>query len=298
MQIQINQDQKEMKEHGNFPFPVLVSDEILSRYESGSFMWHWHPEIEFTLVVSGEMLYRINQADFHLKSGQALFGNANTLHTGHMLHGQDCHYISLTFDPKLIYGYEKSLLHTKYVAPLLQNPKLSSICFDLQEAWHHDVIDALVRIHHLSRQKEDFFEMQIQVILHQLWLIILQHYSDLLNDDNFINEKNLDRLKTILSFILENYADKISLEDIAGSIHLCKSECCRLFKKHMHESLFDYLLRYRIEKSLPHLMNPDCSITEAAFQVGFADSNYYSKVFRKFMGCTPTTYRSRNGERC
>lgn len=293
MQIQINQDQKEMKEHGNFPFPVLVSDEILSSYESGAFMWHWHPEIEFTLVVSGEMLYRINQSDFHLKSGQALFGNANTLHTGHMLHGLDCHYISLTFDPKLIYGYEKSLLHTKYVAPLLQNPKLSSICFDLQEAWHHDVIDALVRIHHLSRQKEDFFEMKIQVILHQLWLIILEHYSDLLNDDNYINEKNLDRLKTILSFIQENYAAKISLEDIAGSIHLCKSECCRLFKKHMHESLFDYLLRYRIEKSLPHLMNPDCSITEAAFQVGFADSNYYSKVFRKCMGCTPTKYRSR-----
>lgn len=293
MQIQINQDQKEMKEHGNFPFPVLVSDEILSRYESGAFMWHWHPEIEFTLVVSGEMLYRINQSDFHLKSGQALFGNANTLHTGHMLHGLDCHYISLTFDPKLIYGYEKSLLHTKYVAPLLQNPKLSSICFDLQEAWHHDVIDALVRIHHLSREKEDFFEMKIQVILHQLWLIILEHYSDLLNDDNYINEKNLDRLKTILSFIQENYAAKISLEDIAGSIHLCKSECCRLFKKHMHESLFDYLLRYRIEKSLPHLMNPDCSITEAAFQVGFADSNYFSKVFRKCMGYTPTKYRSR-----
>lgn len=293
MQIQINQDQKEMKEHGNFPFPVLVSDEILSRYESGSFMWHWHPEIEFTLVLSGEMLYRINQSDFHLKSGHALFGNANTLHTGHMLHGLDCHYISLTFDPKLIYGYEKSLLHTKYVAPLLQNPKLSSICFDLQEAWHHDVIDGLVRIHHLSRQKEDFFEMKIQVILHQLWLIFLEHYSDLLNDDNYINEKNLNRLKTILSFIQENYAAKISLEDIAGSIHLCKSECCRLFKKHMHESLFDYLLRYRIEKSLPHLMNPDCSITEAAFQVGFADSNYFSKVFRKCMGCTPTKYRSR-----
>lgn len=220
MQIRINQDQKEMKEHGNFPFPVLVSDEILSRYEAGSFMWHWHPEIEFTLVVSGEMLYRINQTDFHLKSGQALFGNANTLHTGHMHHGQDCHYISLTFDPKLIYGYEKSLLHTKYVAPLLQNPKLSS-------------------------------------------------------------------------FIQEYYAAKISLEDIAGSIHLCKSECCRLFKKHMHESLFDYLLRYRIEKSLPYLMNLNCSITEAAFQVGFADSNYYSKVFRKYMGCTPTGYRSR-----
>lgn len=53
--------------------------------------------------------------------------------------------------------------------------------------------------------------------------------------------------------------------------------------KHMYESLFDYLLRYRLEKSLPHLMNFYCSITEAAFLMGFADSNYFSKVFRKFI---------------
>ena len=51
--------------------------------------------------------------------------------------------------------------------------------------------------------------------------------------------------------------------------------------KHMYESLFDYLLIYRIKKDLPHLMKFNCSITEAAFLVGYADSSYFSKVFRK-----------------
>lgn len=53
MQIITDQLQKELKEHGNYQFPILVSEERLSRYESGAFLWHWHPEPEITLVQEG-----------------------------------------------------------------------------------------------------------------------------------------------------------------------------------------------------------------------------------------------------
>lgn len=55
MQIITNQFQKELKQHGNEQFPFLVSYQKLSEYESGSFMWHWHPEIEITYVQKGTM---------------------------------------------------------------------------------------------------------------------------------------------------------------------------------------------------------------------------------------------------
>ena len=77
MQIITNNAGKELKKHGDNAFPFLVSYERLSGYETGSFLWHWHPEIELTYVKKGEMLYKVNQNTFHLKEGQALFGNAN-----------------------------------------------------------------------------------------------------------------------------------------------------------------------------------------------------------------------------
>ena len=110
MQIITDPAGKELKKHGDSSFPFLVSYERLSGYETGSFLWHWHPEIELTYIEKGEMLYKINQNTFHLKEGQAIFGNANALHAGYMYQDQDCQYIPITFDPKLIYGFSGSLL--------------------------------------------------------------------------------------------------------------------------------------------------------------------------------------------
>ena len=72
MQIITNNAGKELKKHGDNAFPFLVSYERLSGYETGSFLWHWHPEIELTYVKKGEMLYKVNQNTFHLKEGDRL----------------------------------------------------------------------------------------------------------------------------------------------------------------------------------------------------------------------------------
>ena len=81
MQITTNQFQKELKKHGNNAFPLLISYEKLSNYETGSFLWHWHPEVEISLIQTGEMLYKVNHCTYHLKKGDILFGNANVLHS-------------------------------------------------------------------------------------------------------------------------------------------------------------------------------------------------------------------------
>ena len=81
---------------------------------------------------------------------------------------------------------------------------------------------------------------------------------------------------------------------MASACHSSKSVFCRLFKAAMHQTPFDFLLHYRIQKSLPLLCRTDQSVTEIAGCVGFSGSSYYSEVFRKFMQCSPTEYRKNN----
>ena len=289
MQIITNQFQKELKQHGNEQFPFLVSYQKLSEYESGSFMWHWHPEIEITYVRKGTMCYKVNNLVYHLKEGDIVFNNSGALHSGTMENQEDCTYIPVTFDPRLIYGFFQSTINSKYVDPVIQDSLLPAICIDQSEPWHRPFREYLLHIIALDEKKPDFYELDITICLQSMWRLLLEHitYEPQVSRENSLE---YDRIKKILSYIEDNYQNKITLNDIAGHIHLCESECTRLFKRHMNTTLFAFLQEYRIERSLEFLQSGEL-ISDVALNTGFSDSNYYSKVFAKIKGCSPREYR-------
>ena len=289
MQIITNQFQKELKQHGNEQFPFLVSYQKLSEYESGSFMWHWHPEIEITYVQKGTMCYKVNHMVYHLKEGDIVFNNSGALHSGTMENQKDCAYIPVTFDSRLIYGFFQSTVNSKYVDPVIQDSMLPAICIDQSESWHKPFREYLLRIIALDEKKPDFYELDITICLQSMWRLLLEHitYEPQTSRENSLE---YDRIKKILSYIEENYRNKITLNDIAGHIHLCESECTRLFKRHMNTTLFAFLQEYRIERSLEFLQD-DQPVSAVADKAGFSDPNYYSKVFAKIKGCSPREYR-------
>ena len=290
MQIITNQFQKELKQHGNEQFPFLVSYQKLSEYESGSFMWHWHPEIEITYVQKGTMCYKVNHMVYHLKEGDIVFNNSGALHSGTMENQKDCAYIPVTFDSRLIYGFFQSTVNSKYVDPVIQDSMLPAICIDQSEPWHKPFREYLLRIIDLDEKKPDFYELDITICLQSMWRLLLEHIT---YEPQAFRENSLeyDRINKILSDIEENYQNKITLNDIAGHIHLCESECTRLFKRHMNTTLFAFLQEYRIERSLEFLQD-DQPVSAVADKAGFSDPNYYSKVFAKIKGCSPREYRN------
>lgn len=292
MQIITNQFQKEIKKHGSDAFPLLVSSERLSRYESGSFMWHWHPEIEITYICKGQMRYQVNHFSFLLRTGDMLFGNSNVLHSGQMENMQDCEYTAVTFAPKLIYGFSQSLIYQKYVEPITHDFSLPAIHFNYSEEWHREASAAVEEVIRLEQIKPPFYEMDITIQLQLLWKTILTHYS-LAVRPSAHDKAEYERIKKILDYIEQNYTNRIMLKDITEHIHLCESECSRLFKRYMNISLFSFLQEYRIERSLEYLADNTMSINDIAGRIGFSDSNYYSKVFTKIKGCSPQKYRKK-----
>ena len=289
MQIVTNQFQKELKKHGNDHFPFLVSHHNLSEYDSNSFMWHCHPEIEITYIKKGAMHYRINNRSFHLKEGEIIFCNSNALHSGEMIDQKDCSYIPVTFDPKLIYGFFRSTICTKYVDPIIQNLSICAMHIDSSREWHKDFREQMLKVISLDKDRPDFYELDISIRMQIMWRLLAEHLphqpvttaSDL---------TEYERIRKILSYIEQNYMNRITLTDISESLHLCESECTRLFKRHMNTTLFAFLQEYRIERSLEYL-NTKESISAIAEKTGFSDSNYYSKVFSKIKGCSPREYR-------
>ena len=80
MELFLDNQNRELKPHGTYGFPVYADKKPISSYPTGSFPWHWHDEVEFTLAVSGSMEYRVNDCRYLLETGQGLFCNSGALH--------------------------------------------------------------------------------------------------------------------------------------------------------------------------------------------------------------------------
>ena len=295
MQLQINQEQKELKAHGSYEFPVLVSPERLSWFDTGEFPWHWHPEIELTLILEGEIAYQVNDSLYLLKEGEGLFCNTNVLHAGHHGNAPDCSYLSITFHPRLLYGFSNSLMQNKYMEGILKNPGLASIQFSPEVEWQQQVLDKIRQIRVLSIEKAEASELKIQIALMEIWLLIYEHVESG-EEEQTGHDRDTERIRCIMAYIQEHYAEKITLEELSEQIHLCRSESCRLFKRYMNASIFDYLLDYRVERSLLLLRDDRLDVTQIAGMTGFSNPAYFAKIFRRKMGCTPFQYRKKQRE--
>ena len=83
----------------------------------------------------------------------------------------------------------------------------------------------------------------------------------------------------------------MDLEELAGIAHMSKRHFMRNFQAAIGNSPIAHLVQLRVNRAAALLRRSDHTITEVAFEVGFGDSNYFSRQFRKLLGVTPSEYR-------
>ncbi|GIO29816.1 MULTISPECIES: AraC family transcriptional regulator [Paenibacillus] len=99
-------------------------------------------------------------------------------------------------------------------------------------------------------------------------------------------------VEKVKDFIEINYAQKMTVEDIAQFIGLNRSYLCSLFKQRTNTSIQNYLIRYRINKACEMMENAELSIGDISRSVGYNDPLLFSKVFKKVKGVSPKHYRT------
>lgn len=97
----------------------------------------------------------------------------------------------------------------------------------------------------------------------------------------------------ILAYIEQNFERPITIQEIADEFALDRSYIFRIFKKRMNMSIKDYILSLRMANACSYLMNTDLSISDISRSVGYDDVLYFSKLFHKKKGMSPTAYRQK-----
>ena len=119
----------------------------------------------------------------------------------------------------------------------------------------------------------------------------LAHVQDALDRTHELSQQARRLVRRVMAYIHEHYADPMSRTDLARQVALSEDYLTACFRKELGVTPITYINRFRINQAQQLLLDTDKSITEIALDVGFSDSSYFSRVFRREVGLSPTDYR-------
>ena len=267
---------------------ILSGATITSQPAGYTFPHHLHSTIEIYRIISGECLMDVQSETLHCTKGDFIMILPNIVHSFYLNKKSDCTFKHVHFDPNI---FSNIILENEGVYPItLMHAVLFSSHF-YYRLRSDTVIDGHIqKLIDLNASCESLFTAaNLNVSMMNLMLYILDH-------TNPVHEYTDPQLKNsyvayALNYIHEHFNTKILQEDIARQLQISVRYLSKLFKSYMGVTLSNYINIYRINRSIRLMQTTDLTLTEIALQVGFTDSQHYSKVFMSIINETPSQYR-------
>ena len=109
-----------------------------------------------------------------------------------------------------------------------------------------------------------------------------------------LGKKHSSLITEAKEFIVKNYQEEtLSLSDVADQVGLSSSHFSTTFKQETGKSFVEFLTSVRMDKAKEMLCFTDMKASQISYEVGYKDPHYFSYLFKKTQGCTPSEYRSR-----
>lgn len=209
------------------------------------------------------------------------------------------------------YSKEKLLIEKASLGETAGCLKAFNFIFDwLENIYKDDVqeikkrlVEIVVMLHRLVQEYEieddslykrqnylsDFFEIN-EITKLKVWCKSRIEY--ITSSINNAREKKLSSLiLKARTYIDRNFGRDITLEEVSREVSVSPHYFSKLFKSETGENFIDYLTSVRISKAKEYLEGGKFSVKEICYQVGYSDPNYFSRIFKRVVGVTPTEFK-------
>lgn len=272
----------------DFPYLVLdvVNEQSYPR-NPGFQVMHWHEDIQFIYVLAGEIEIKTLTTSVSVGAGIGIFINKNVVHL--VSKNNTCHYNSFIFPDYFLKFYFGSPAKD-FVESIVGKEQIPIYHFSKDIENHGTVLATLLRLSELEKDKTDFYVYEVLVSLTALWLEVQKNvHLPSEKQDTVIHT----RMQIFLQYIEQYDGEDVSLDVLAASANVSKSECLRCFKSTLQTTPYKYLTEYRLSKAAELLKNTDEPISNIAEHVGFHQISHFGKCFKDKTGFSPRDYRSR-----
>lgn len=279
------EDGSEIVNYDDPQFPSYIFEGWVKPKVTWERVPHFHEDIEMCTVTQGKMAYSVNGKTIMLEEGDTIFINSNQIHYSMCIDDVGARYVIFIAHPGILHS--SVAVEMQAIRPITDNKDLPYLRFrDIDEMTEevYRLMNSLLSIRHCA------FEITKQFF--QIWDLIIKRSEIIgaLGPDE-APDARMQTFKSMMTFISNEYQRTLTLEEIAGSANISKSQCNLLFKQYVNESPINYLMGFRARKVAEYLRSSSLSMTEIASLSGFSGVSYMSETFKKLFGTTPRDYR-------
>ncbi len=294
---------KEIRPHGTKSFPCATYR--THSVKKGTLVkYHWHDEVEILHFSGGNFRLDINMEQFPIHSECLYFINPGELHSITM-ETAGCYEDAVVFSPDILSFNSYDTVQMQLIQPIQKGQVVFPRCIFPEHPAYTAIRDAFTDTMHSFGHvfSEDTptddgaitddltNQLLIKASLLRLLAILSDHKLFTPTEKNY--DKRVEDIKTVLTYIRENYKEKIYISDLAGLVGLNEQYFCRFFKKIIGYSPIKYINEYRIKQSLRLLEETNLPIMEVCLECGYNNLGNFLREFRKYTDTTPLQYRKK-----
>jgi AraC family transcriptional regulator len=238
-----------------------------TEYTHANVDWHFHENAYFTFILHGKLIEGNRKESYNCTNGSLLFHSWQEPHYNVKPEGYTRGF-HIEFDDAWFERFylDKNKLEGSFK---IENPDIKLL---------------LYKIYRETKICDDAMLVSLQALL-------LETIAQLIRASEATTSKKPLWVNKLRELLHDHYAEKHTLENLSGELSIHPVHLSRDFSKYFHCTLGEYIRKIRIEKALSVLSNKNLSLTDIAFNCGFADQSHFLRCFKNINGATPSEYR-------
>ncbi len=263
-----------------------------ARRRRGEYRNHAHTELEVSLILAGDGIYKTSRGDIDIHAGDILLFSTNEFHCITDISTPEMKILNLHIQPSFIWNIGNSYIGNGYLK-IFFSPNDSFSNRLPRENPHNESIRGHMET--ICREFTDArpdYEAAVKAEIISMMILLRREYG--MTDEGtqeFLSAPDYTGIIRAMNYMDKNFTTDISLDEIADEANLSRSYFCTVFRRLNGLTPWDYINIRRINRALELLRTTDANILDIALECGYHNTANFNRIFRSVTGQTPKVYR-------
>ena len=269
-------------------FPLVTYSQAIPG-DFPEIMTHWHDEMEILYFRKGQGYIDIGMERHEISEGDIVSVYPGQFHKLECPVGGSLSYDVILFCLPMLYTSQNDLCTEKYLLPLAEGRQDLPNILTPEDSCYPGVLECVRDIWNISLYYPEGYPLAVKGRLFQLLYILFYYQGEPLIKTH--RKKSEDNARIVLDYVISHFREKLTVETMASVSGLSESHFMKFFKTAAGVPFIEYLNDYRLFYGYTLLFETEIPILDVAKECGFDNFSYFSRIFKREFGMTPSKFR-------